>query len=181
MTYYGAKELQASFDTVRRNTITIAEEIPAEKYTFRASPDTKSVGEMLAHVAAAPMWQIDMHSQRVSAVDFAYLGRCPAEGQVAEQALGTDENAIVKALRDNGDRMSRFLGGLSEATLQESVSFPPPVQPSMKARFEMLLGIKEHEMHHRAQLMLIERMIGIVPHLTRAREAFRAQAAGGAR
>ena len=35
----------------------------------------------------------------------------------------------------------------------------------------MLLGVKEHEMHHRAQLFLIERMIGIVPHLTRARQA----------
>ena len=35
----------------------------------------------------------------------------------------------------------------------------------------MLLGVKEHEMHHRGQLMLIERMLGIVPHLTRKREA----------
>ena len=33
------------------------------------------------------------------------------------------------------------------------------------------MGVKEHEMHHRAQLMLIERMLGIVPHLTRQREA----------
>jgi uncharacterized damage-inducible protein DinB len=31
----------------------------------------------------------------------------------------------------------------------------------------MLMSIKEHEMHHRGQLMLIERMVGIVPHLTR--------------
>ena len=42
------------------------------------------------------------------------------------------------------------------------------------ARFEMLLGLKEHEMHPRAQLFLIERMVGIVPHLTRAREAAQA-------
>ena len=35
----------------------------------------------------------------------------------------------------------------------------------------MLLGVKEHEMHHRAQLFLIERMVGIVPHLTRARRS----------
>jgi hypothetical protein len=34
----------------------------------------------------------------------------------------------------------------------------------------MLLGVKEHEMHHRAKLMLTERLIGIVPHLTRARQ-----------
>jgi uncharacterized damage-inducible protein DinB len=31
----------------------------------------------------------------------------------------------------------------------------------------MALSVKEHEMHHRAQLMLIERMLGITPHLTR--------------
>ena len=47
----------------------------------------------------------------------------------------------------------------------------PGVQPPFKSRFEMLLGAKEHEMHHRGQLMLIERIIGIVPHLTRERQA----------
>jgi uncharacterized damage-inducible protein DinB len=31
--------------------------------------------------------------------------------------------------------------------------------------------VKEHEMHHRGQLMLIQRLLGIVPHLTRRREA----------
>ncbi len=36
-----------------------------------------------------------------------------------------------------------------------------------KTRFERFLGAKEHEMHHRAQLMLIERQLGIVPHITR--------------
>jgi uncharacterized damage-inducible protein DinB len=30
------------------------------------------------------------------------------------------------------------------------------------------MGMKEHEMHHRGQLMLVERMLGITPHLTRA-------------
>jgi uncharacterized damage-inducible protein DinB len=31
----------------------------------------------------------------------------------------------------------------------------------------MILSVKEHEMHHRGQLMLVERILGIVPHLTR--------------
>jgi uncharacterized damage-inducible protein DinB len=42
-----------------------------------------------------------------------------------------------------------------------------------KNRFEMLLGTKEHEMQHRAQLTVIERLLGIVPHLTRNRQAAR--------
>jgi uncharacterized damage-inducible protein DinB len=39
--------------------------------------------------------------------------------------------------------------------------------PAAKSRFEMLLSPKEHEMHHRAQLMTMQRMCGVVPHLTR--------------
>ncbi len=35
----------------------------------------------------------------------------------------------------------------------------------------MILSAKEHEMHHRAQLMVFERMLGLVPHLTRERQA----------
>jgi uncharacterized damage-inducible protein DinB len=42
-----------------------------------------------------------------------------------------------------------------------------PDGKTSKSRFERLLSAKEHEMHHRAQLMLIERQLGIVPHVTR--------------
>jgi uncharacterized damage-inducible protein DinB len=52
----------------------------------------------------------------------------------------------------------------------------PGSEPAKKSRFEMLLSPKEHEMHHRAQLMTFERMIGVVPHLTRARMAQARQA-----
>jgi uncharacterized damage-inducible protein DinB len=47
----------------------------------------------------------------------------------------------------------------------------PGMTPAAKSRFEMILSVKEHEMHHRAQLILIERMLGIVPHLTRQMQA----------
>ena len=53
----------------------------------------------------------------------------------------------------------------------------PPLQPATKSRFEMLLGPKEHEMHHRGQLMLVQRLIGQVPELTRRRQAMQVQAA----
>ena len=62
-----------------------------------------------------------------------------------------------------------FLDALSESALSEMVSMPASQPP--KSRFEMLLSVKEHEMHHRGQLMVIERQLGIVPHLTREREA----------
>ena len=177
MTYYGAQQLADSFRTVRKNTLAIAEEIPEDKYAFRASPEVMSVGEMLAHLAVAPMWQIDLHTQRVARLEFAMFAAHLQQLQVEQATLRTKAD-IVRALKDNGDRMAAFLDGLDEATLSSVVTFPPPVQPESKSRFEMILGIKEHEMHHRGQLMLMQRLLGQVPHLTRARQQMQAQAAG---
>jgi len=167
---YGAREIAESFRTVRKNTLQIAEEIPADKYDFKAAADVKSVGELLAHIAVSSGWQIDVHTGRISSIDFSFFaGRAP---QVAadEKALQSKEQ-IVDALRKRGEDFASMVERLTPEVLGEVVSFAPPFQPSQKTRFEMLLGVKEHEMHHRGQLMLIERMLGIVPHLTRRRQA----------
>ena len=174
MTYYGGKNLADSFRTVRKNTLAIAEEIPEDKYGFRAAPEVMSVGEMLAHLAISPMWQVDVHTGKVAHIDFAFFAARLQQSQAEEAALRT-KTEIVSALKDNGERFASFLEGLDEATLSSVVTFPPPVEPSTKTRFEMLLGPKEHEMHHRGQLMMIQRVIGQVPPLTRRRQQMQAQ------
>ena len=105
----------------------------------------------------------------MTSLDFAFFGTRGAQAAVEEQALGTKEQ-IVAALQEGGDQFATFLAGLTPEVLSETVTLPS----AAKTRFEMLLGVKEHEMHHRGQLMLIERMLGIVPHLTRKREAMAA-------
>ena len=79
-----------------------------------------------------------------------------------------------------GEKFASFLEGLQESFLGEQVTMPPGAAPASKSRFEMLLGAKEHEMHHRAQLMTIQRMIGQVPHLTRQMQERFAQMAAAA-
>jgi len=171
MNYYGGKNLAASFRTVRKNTIQIANEIPEDKYGFRATPDTRTVAETLQHIIANPTWVQKLHGQDkktfVAFEDFgAYIGAASAYG-----ATFTTKAAILKALESEGQKFASWLESLQDATLAEVVSFPDPANHPAKTRFEMLLGVKEHEMHHRAQLMLIERHLGITPHLTRARQA----------
>ncbi len=175
MTYYGARQLADAFRTVRTNTITIAEEIPAEQYGFRPVPGVRSVAELLAHIAVAPRWSLALHGERMSHIDFEYFGRGVARAAGDEQMLGS-KAAILDALREGAAEYVAFLEGLTEEVLAEQVTFPPPVQPASKSRFEMILGSKEHEMHHRGQLMLIQRQLGMVPHITRQREARAAQA-----
>jgi uncharacterized damage-inducible protein DinB len=167
---YGAKEMAESFRTVRKNTIHVAEDIPEEQYGFRAAEGTMSVAEMLAHLASSTHWAEQLHFvDRKTDVSYEDFGRYMAAGQALADSLKTKAE-IVAALDTRGRDFASRLSGLSDAELAEHVTFPPPVQPPSKSRFEMLLGVKEHEMHHRGQLMLIERMLGIVPHLTRQRQ-----------
>ena len=51
---YSGTDLARSFRTVRKNTLQIANEIPEDKWTFRAAPGTRSVAELLARFQAAP-------------------------------------------------------------------------------------------------------------------------------
>ena len=77
--------------------------------------------------------------------------------------------------RQSGETVATFLEGLSDAFLAEVVTMPPGLEPPTKTRFEMLMSMKEHEMHHRGQLMLMQRLVGLVPHLTRRMQERMAQ------
>ena len=182
MTYYGGKELAASFRTVRNNTIQIAEEIPEESYSFKPSPDSRSIGQTLAHIAMVTGFQTHVHQNQIDSltkINFPdYLQKARAE----EASLRTKAE-IVAALRADGEQFAAYLESLPESVLSQSVAMMPGAQPAAKSRLEMLLSAKEHEMHHRGQLMVMQRMLGLTPHLTRqmqermARQA--AQAAAG--
>ena len=171
MTYYGAKEIAESFRTVRKNTIQVAEDIPEDKYSFRASPDTMTVAEMLAHLACTPHWaQQCFFVEKKTSVTGEDFGRWFGEFLGMQKGL-TTKAQIVDALKKNGEAFAKQLDSITEAQLSQVITNPG----GSKTVFEMLLGIKEHEMHHRAQLFLIQRMVGIVPHLTRARQERQAQ------
>jgi uncharacterized damage-inducible protein DinB len=174
MTYYSGKELAAAFRTVRSNTIKIAEEIPENKYEFRASPDTRTVGQTLAHIAISSGFQHHVQSNKIddlAKVNFPELMRKFG----AEESKPRTKAEVVAFLKSEGDTFASYLESLPEPFLAEQVKMPPGGDRPTKSRFEMLLSPKEHEMHHRGQLMLVQRMIGQVPHLTRQMQERMAQ------
>jgi uncharacterized damage-inducible protein DinB len=176
MNYYGAKELAESFRTVRKNTLQVAEEIPEDKYAFAAAGGTRTVEKILTHIAIASRFPIQFHAvdKRTSfdGFDFpSFFGKV-----MEDEARPRTKAEVITLLKETGEAWAKFLDGISEGTLADKITLPPGATPTTKSRFEMLLSVKEHEMHHRAQLMTIQRMIGIVPHLTRQFEARMAEA-----
>jgi uncharacterized damage-inducible protein DinB len=162
--------MAASFRTVRGNTIQIAEEIPEESYGFRPAEGVRTVGELLIHIALLYSFSRRVHAEErrtaIAGFDFpAHIRKMRAE-----EAKPRTKAEILDLLKANGNEWATYLEGLSEDFLAERVEMMPGSEPPSKSRFEMLISVKEHEMHHRGQLMLGQRMLGLVPHLTRRTE-----------
>lgn len=166
MTYYGGKELANAFRTVRNNTIKIAEEVPDNKYDYKPAPDCRSIGQTLAHIALGSSLQAHIQQNKVTdlkTVNFPEL----FQKMIADEGKPRTKAETIALLKSEGDKFASFLEGLNDSFLAERVTMPPGAPEASKSRFEMLLGVKEHEMHHRGQLMTMQRLIGQVPHLTR--------------
>jgi uncharacterized damage-inducible protein DinB len=167
MNYYGAKELAESFRTVRKNTIQVAEDIPEDKYSFKAANDARTVEKLLTHIALSPGFGYQIHAVEKQTTLEGFNFPALMQQVMAEEAKPRTKAQIVELLRKEGEKWATFVAGLSEEFLGQVITMPPGGTPPQRTRFDMITGVKEHEMHHRGQLMLIERMIGIVPHLTR--------------
>lgn len=168
MAEYGATEMANAFRTVRKNTIQLAEDIPEDRYDFVPAPGLRSVSEQLRHILASFVMYYDFHrDQKITTLkgyDFpAVMTRIGAA-----EAVPRTKAQIIAQLNEEGEAFASWLESLSRETLAET--FTDPMGQNPKTRLEQLLSAKEHEMHHRGQLMLIQRMIGVVPHLTRQRE-----------
>jgi uncharacterized damage-inducible protein DinB len=165
MTPYGGKELADGFRTVRKNTIQVAEDIPESQYDHIPAPDCRSVRRMLTHIAmSTQIWDEIHRKQRLTSM--AGINFIPImERFQAEEAKPRTKAQILDMLRTDGEQFAAWLETTTPEFLAEPVTDPDG--KTAKSRLERLLSAKEHEMHHRAQLMLIQRQLGIVPHLTR--------------
>src|SRR5262249_25369162 len=129
-----------------------------------------------------PGFQLHVHRNRISdlkTVNFPAL----LQQFLADEAKPRNKAEILALLRSSGEEFASFVEALSEEFLAERVTTPfgpDPTVANVRSRFEMLLAPKEHEMHHRGQLMVAQRMIGLVPHLTRQMQQRLAQAQASA-
>src|SRR4051812_31350071 len=106
MNYYGAKEMAASFRTVRKNTLQIAEDIPEDKYSFRPAEGTKTVAELLAHIALSAKFQeqLNLVEKRTSVVGFDF-SKLMGE-MMAEQSKPRTKAEIIALLKDKGEKFA---------------------------------------------------------------------------
>jgi uncharacterized damage-inducible protein DinB len=165
MPQFGTAQLLGAARRARANTLRIAEEIPEASYDYRATADTRSVAETLVHIAWLASADRLMHGQlRLDTLEGFDFPALIADSRREERQVRSKEQ-ILELLRTEGEGWTAWVEQLSDAVLAEPVGMPGGGSMS---RFEMLLGTSEHELQHAAQLLVLQRLIGMVPHATRA-------------
>ncbi len=171
MNHYGAKDIAASFRTVRNNTLKIAEEIPEDKYSFSPAEGSRTIAQTLIHISNVHKFALAIHRDNVLSTLEGFSFMALMGPMMASEQEPMTKAQIIARLAAAGDEFEGWVKGLSDDFLGQVVSMPPGGSPPSRTRFDMLIAVKEHEMHHRGQLMLVERLLGITPHLTRDMQA----------
>jgi hypothetical protein len=167
-----------SFRTVRTNTIHIARDIPADQYGFRAAEVFPTVLELFRNIVSITefMSTVALNADPISITPETRAAVRAAHTWTHPDTL-IDPDTVAAALTASMQEITRRAQAAGSAHYATSVVAPDGIE---KNRLWILNTAKEQEMVIRGQLLLIERMLGIVPHTTRlaqAREAER-RAAG---
>ena len=139
----GAK---AYYTQVKTNIVKSAEKMPAENYSFKPTPDVRSYGQLIAHVADASGFFCGAISG----------SKAPAAG--VEKGK-TSKDDIIAALKQNFEFCDQAYDGLTDANSGEAVKFFGSERSKLNiAEFNAM-----HDWEHYGNIVTYLRLKGIVP------------------
>lgn len=153
--------LVQSWREVRTGLINEASQIPEDQFGFRATSETRTVAELLQHIVQVQKLLVgeacreDTNLMRQSFADHIQ--------EYAPDVAGVKEkNGLLELLHSSLEP--------AEATIRD---FGDGLQQTMKrfdgkeiSKFDFLNFGISHEMYHRGQLTVYERLLGVEPALT---------------
>ena len=136
--------------------------LPAAHFDYKPQPDMFTARQVILHIAETERYWIHHIVEGEPYEDFVVRHEDPAQGWV-ESYDAPDHNAMCFALEEY-HRHTQRLFGLPAKELDRTVIFTPRGGPPEHYSLHWILAhVEEHELHHRAQLQLYLRMLGITP------------------
>ena len=130
----------------------LAEAIPAEKYSWRPSPDVRSFAEVFLHVAAA---NYNLYK---------LVGTPPPAGFDVKgfEKSSTDKAKVLATLKDSFVHAKKAITDMPDANLDKSLDW----FGGKNTQRGILLFIVRHAAEHLGQSIAYARFVGIVPPWT---------------
>lgn len=157
------EEAIESWEGVRRGVIAEVENVPASRFDFRPTDEVRSVEELTTHILEVSLMMVGELTREETD-----LTRKPFPALVSEHAAWLEgvreKEALLEALETTLEEGSARLRRRGELHMLQTMR-----------RFDGELGTRlawfhhgiAQEMYHRGQLCTYQRLMGLVPALTR--------------
>ncbi len=149
-----AKEVQGNYARVKGFILKSADEMPAEDYSYKPTPDIRTFARVLNHVTEAQQHVCSAINQPASKLNDGVAH--PAAKIPPETA---DKATIVAALKDSFAECDTAYASLTNANVGDMIQ----AGPVKRSRIGMLWGNASHDNEQYATLALYLRLKGLVP------------------
>jgi uncharacterized damage-inducible protein DinB len=152
------EEFLTQWEDVRNGVVKEVERIPHDKLNFRATPETRSIIELLQHI---------VESERMLAgeicCDDTDLRRLFTRPPDDEAKGASTKDAVITLLQSSLAATREKVGQFGAEKLEQTMTGLNGKEITKSAMLNFTVG---HEMYHRGQLTLYQRLLGIEPALT---------------
>ncbi|HEX6216801.1 MAG TPA: DinB family protein [Vicinamibacterales bacterium] len=139
---------KAQFAQIKNNVIRTAEKVPEDLYAFKPTPEVRSLGQLLAHIADGNF-----------GICGAGSGMKPTMSGIEKSTGGNGKAAIQKALAASFEFCESAWASMDNTKSPEVVKTFLGTQP----RFSVLTFNTSHVWEHYGNLVTYMRLKGIVP------------------
>ena len=156
-----AEVIVGMWKDVRNGLIGEVEKIPDDQFSFRATPETRSIAEVLHHIVEVQKILVGETCREESNLRRQSFAAHTTE-YAPEVTNAADKQAIIDELRRSMELAEPCIRSYAEKWDEPMNSIDG--RPSTKGA--ILTFAVSHEMYHRGQLTVYERLLDIEPALT---------------
>ncbi len=135
----------------RKYLLLVAESMPEDKYSFKATPESLSFEENLMHIA----WAMDWHSQSLMGGREARDWNTDTELKVADKS----KQEMMAKVDETFDKTIEFISQFDTDKLEERLDY----FGLDRTKRQILLLLADHITHHRGQMLVSLRLNGLTP------------------
>jgi uncharacterized damage-inducible protein DinB len=136
--------------------------LPPAKFDFKPKPEMLTAAQVVLHIAEAERWWVSHIVDGEKYADDVVPHEDPAQGWVTLYDA-PDHNALLFRLEEAHRHTQRWFGFAPAALEKRSVRTRADGTSREFSLHWILEHVQEHEIHHRAQLNLYLRLLGITP------------------
>ena len=138
--------------TIRRNLAEAAESMPAEDYAFKPTPEIRSFGEVIGHLANG---------------NFFFCSQATGETPPSTDfEKATTKAALVKALLDSLAYCDKVYQATTDSNFNQTITIPGSRQSTPTVRGAILSFNTAHNNEHYGNIVVYMRLKGRVPPST---------------